>query len=316
MSLIHRRGLLGNDMRYAELFCQSHFSFLTGASSPGELVLQAEFLRYSAIAITDECSVAGVVRAYTAIRDNSLNIKLIVGSFFKLADELEVVLLCPSRKAYAELCRIITQARRRAEKGQYVLSEWDLMTAKHCLIIWLPSMQANDQHWAAWLQKYHQTRLWIGLRRYLDRADNNLQKHCQSLSQQFNIPTTACGGILMHSAVNLPLQHVMTAIKHNTSVEQIKGGLLPNAERSLRTKVKLKKLFKAQCLAQSVMIADLCQFDLSELQYEYPSELVPSGYSAMSYLKYLVQLGLTKLFADGVSDEIQGIIHKELTLIE
>ena len=69
-------------MKYAELFCQTNFSFLTGASHAEELILQADFLRYHALAITDECSVAGVVRAYRAIKTHNLNIKLIIGSMF------------------------------------------------------------------------------------------------------------------------------------------------------------------------------------------------------------------------------------------
>ncbi|KXI30373.1 error-prone DNA polymerase [Paraglaciecola hydrolytica] len=303
-------------MKYAELFSQSHFSFLSGASSPAELVLQAEFLRYRAIAITDECSVAGVVRAHTAIRDNSLNIKLIVGSYFTLDDELEVVLLCPNRKAYAELCRIITNARRRAEKGQYVLNEWDLMTAKHCLLIWLPSLQDGDMHWAEWLKKYHASRLWIGLRRYLDSTDKARMQQCQALAQQYGIPLTACGGVLMHNADTLPLQHALTAIKHNTSIQQVKGSLLTNAERTLRTKIKLQKLFASEVLNESVRIASLCQFNLDELQYEYPSELVPEGDNAMGYLRHLVGAGQTLRFPDGVSEDIQALINKELQLIE
>lgn len=105
-------------MAYAELFCQSNFSFLEGASHPEELIAQAAHLGYSALAITDECSVAGVVRAHTALREHRLPIKLIVGSLLRL-DTLTLVALCPSRAAYAELCRVITRARRRSRKGDY-----------------------------------------------------------------------------------------------------------------------------------------------------------------------------------------------------
>jgi error-prone DNA polymerase len=123
---------------YAELICQSNFSFLQGASHPEELVRQAYFLGYHAIAITDECSVAGVVRAYTEIKNNHLPIKLIVGSKF-IIEHQELVLICPTREAYKECCRIITNARRRASKGQYELSRWDLSSIKHCFCLWLPS---------------------------------------------------------------------------------------------------------------------------------------------------------------------------------
>ena len=57
---------------YAELHCLSNFTFLTGASHPEELVSHAGQLGYAALAITDECSLAGVVRAHTAARDCAL----------------------------------------------------------------------------------------------------------------------------------------------------------------------------------------------------------------------------------------------------
>jgi error-prone DNA polymerase len=154
-------------MQYAELFCQSHFSFLQGASSPQELVTEAASLGYQALAITDECSVAGVVRAYRAINEQQLSLKLIVGSLFML-DKLQLVLLCPTKAAYSELCRVITNARRRSRKGEYQLTEWDLMSVKHCFILWLPSGDpASDQYWGQWLNKYHASRLWLAMRRYL-----------------------------------------------------------------------------------------------------------------------------------------------------
>ena len=122
-------------MKYSELFCQSHYSFLCGASSPAELVTTASCLGYEAIAITDDCSVAGVVRAFDEITHQGLPIKLIVGSYFIFDKTLSFVLLCPNKAAYSELCRIITNARRRSEKGEYQLAEWDLRTIRHCKFI-------------------------------------------------------------------------------------------------------------------------------------------------------------------------------------
>lgn len=97
-----------------------------------------------------------MVRAYSAIKTHNLNIELIIGSMFWLNNECQVVLLCPNREAYAELCRIITNARRRTEKGQYQLAEWDLMSLRHCLIVWLPSNQHSDQKWGHWIAQHHQ----------------------------------------------------------------------------------------------------------------------------------------------------------------
>ena len=303
-------------MSYAELFCQSNFSFLTGASHAEELILQADFLRYHALAITDECSVAGVVRAHTAIKNHQLGVKLIIGSMFWLNDECQMVLLCPNRQAYAELCRIITNARRRTEKGYYQLSEWDLMSVHHCLILWLPTHQEEDAKWGQWLHQHHQSRLWLGIQRHLRSDDQRYLKHCESLASELQLPITACGGVLMHTATRLPLQHTLTAIKHGASVENIGSHLLVNTERSLRSIDKLNKLFKPQWLQESVQIAQRCTFCLSELKYEYPSELIPNGETPMSFLRKLVTYGKQLRFIDGVPDDIEQTIEKELTLIE
>ncbi|RTZ16471.1 DNA polymerase III subunit alpha [Vibrio aquaticus] len=303
-------------MSYAELFCQSNFSFLSGASHAEELILQADFLRYHSLAITDECSVAGVVRAYSAIKSHQLNIQLIIGSMFWLNDECQVVLLCPNREAYAELCRIITNARRRSEKGQYQLSEWDLMSVRHCLMIWLPCNQSSDDKWGHWLTQHHQHRLWLGIQRHLSSDDKQYLDYCQRLANELNLPITACGGVLMHTAARLPLQHTLSAIKHGCCVHDLGEQLLTNGERSLRSQEKLAKLFKAEWLEESVSIAKRCQFCLSDLQYEYPSELVPDGHTPMSYLQALVEHGKRLRFPEGVPDDIQETINKELRLIE
>jgi len=97
---------------YAELHCLSNFSFLRGASHAEELVERAAALGYSALAITDECSVAGIVRAHVAAKD--LKMKLVIGSEFMLVDGLKLVLLVEDLRGYEALCELITKARRAA----------------------------------------------------------------------------------------------------------------------------------------------------------------------------------------------------------
>ncbi|WP_448568179.1 error-prone DNA polymerase [Thalassotalea ganghwensis] len=308
-------------MSYAELVCQSNFSFLVGASHPEELVLQAEQYGYQAIAITDECSVAGVVRAYRCILENELSIKLIVGSRVTLTlatgQQVQLTLLCPSRKAYAELCRVITNSRRRCIKGEYELHEWDLKTIKHCLVIWQPmDDQSSDDFWGAWLTKYYQQRLWLGITRELTSAEHHYIDYCQQVAQRFNLPIVACGQVLMHRRNRLPLQQVLTAIAAGTTVDKLGKQALSNGERSLRSIAKIYKLFKAQWIEESVNIAKRCSFDLSELQYEYPAELIPEHYTPSQYLANLVEQGKAKRFPEGVPDEINQIIDKELDLIK
>ena len=300
---------------FAELVCQSNFSFLEGASHPEELVNTAAFLGYEAITISDECSVAGVVRAHAEIKANGLPIKLIVGSVFRLAPDLRVCLLCPDKTAYAELCRIITNARRRSEKGHYALSEWDLKSVKSCLAIWLPAYNDNDRQWAEFFAKFFSERCWIGVSRLLNGNDNNHFAAAMSLSEEYCFPLVATNQALFHHPDRQHTQHVLHAIRTRSTVADLGRDGLPNQERSLKTLTKLTRLYPKAWLTESVSIASLCQFSLDELKYQYPSELVPNGYTATSYLRHCVEAGIKKRFKQGVPEAIRETIEKELALI-
>ena len=300
---------------FAELVCQSNFSFLEGASHPEELVNTAAFLGYEAITISDECSVAGVVRAHAEIKANGLPIKLIVGSVFRLAPDLRVCLLCPDKTAYAELCRIITNARRRSEKGHYALSEWDLKSVKSCLAIWLPAYNDNDRQWAEFFAKFFSERCWIGVSRLLNGNDNSHFAAAMSLSEEYCFPLVATNQALFHHPDRQHTQHVLHAIRTRSTVADLGRDGLPNQERSLKTLTKLTRLYPKAWLSESVSIASLCQFNLDELKYQYPSELVPDGYTATSYLRHCVETGIKKRFKQGVPEAIRETIEKELALI-
>lgn len=340
---------------YAELFCQSNFSFLVGASHPEELVLQASFLNYHALAITDECSVAGIVRAYSEIKKLGLSLKLIAGSVFSFQDSFRFVLLCPNRHAWSELCRIITNSRRRSVKGEYQLEEWDLLSIEHCLLIWLPQgtysgsagtddCEQSDKYWGKWLKRYQKLRIkkwrnklntkrdkerpktaselddnnfiYLGVQRHLHSNEQQYLNHCQQLAQKLSLPITACGGVLMHAPERLPLHHSITAIRLGTTVATTGRELLSNSEYSLRSLGKIAKLFQTSWLDESIKIAQKCHFELCELRYQYPKELVPEGKTAMEHLRELVAKGIKIRFPDGIDQDIKTTIDKELTLIE
>jgi error-prone DNA polymerase len=134
---------------YAELHALSNFSFLRGASHPAELVMQAHALGYRALALTDECSLAGVVRAYEALRElpAESSFKLIIGAEFQLSGGEKLVLLAPSQAAYAQICQLITLGRRRSPKGEYCLTRADFeANLDQCLALWvLPRVPAHEQ---------------------------------------------------------------------------------------------------------------------------------------------------------------------------
>ncbi|AWB67036.1 error-prone DNA polymerase [Saccharobesus litoralis] len=304
---------------YAELVCQTNYSFLQAASHPEELVQQACFYGYSAIAITDECSVAGVVKAYAHIKQNKLPIKLIIGAKFTYQQTLNFVLLAPDRQAYAELCRTITNCRKRKSKGEYEVLEWDIRAIQKCFFLFLPSQeQKQNQEWLTWLltvNKSIKSRLWLAIKRHLIANEHKYINQVESLAKLFELPITAAGYVLMHDQQRLPLLHILHAIQQNCTVEQLGTNTVSNAESCLRSTSKLSKLYKASWLQESINIARACSFDMSELKYEYPSELIPKNKSASEYLRQLVEQGIQFRFPHGVKPHIRAIIEKELTLI-
>jgi error-prone DNA polymerase len=309
-------------MPYAELHSISNFTFLRGASWPGELVATAAELNYQAIAICDECSLAGIVKAHLAAKAN--NIKLIVGSEFtsdEFLPQLSLVLLAPTRSAYEQLSALITRARRRSEKGSYTLLAKDLeWQTQHLLAIWLPNRSSSTNELVIaqgqWLKKLFAKRLWLGVSQLLKPGDHSDYLWKYQLATTLEIPMLACGNVHMHSSERKPLQDILTAIRLNTPVQKLGTYLQSNSEQRLRPISTLQKLYPKPLLEEACRLASLCTFSLDELRYEYPEELVPAELTATEYLLYLVQQGAATRWPKGVPQHIQKQIDHELTLIK
>ncbi|NHN37754.1 error-prone DNA polymerase [Pseudomaricurvus alcaniphilus] len=376
---------------FAELHCLSNFTFLRGASRPEELVARARELGYAAIAITDECSLAGVVKAHVAARE--LGIKLIIGSEFRLDDELgqqpkscQLLLLAPSRKAYSELSLLITKGRRRSPKGQYQLSLKDLQFGtRHCLAIWLPPRIAGQtgqtgqtalspetalseeaalseksalsqesalseksalsqesalseksalsqeaalskktapnqaaalcQQQAQTLQQYFKQRLWLGVELLQEGSDRDHYQHCYQLAQAHKISMLACNDVHMHERQRQALQDTLSAIRHNTSIEQLGRRRYCNGERHLRSIEQLQRIYPQALLEETLHLADLCRFSLDELSHDYPEELVPSGKSAGQHLRELSLQGAERRWPNGTPPKVMQQLQRELEVI-
>ncbi len=300
---------------YAELHCISNYSFLRGASHPEELVEQAALLGYSAIAVTDECSMAGVVKAHVAAKEHG--IKLIVGSEFQLDEDILIVLLAPNRVAYGQICNLITIARRRADKGEYRLSLRDLEFATdQCLAIWIPG-QAQKHHskYAGGLSETFQQRLWIGLEVFPDGQSIGCYEHAFQLARSASLPLVACGDVHMHHPDRKALLDVVSAVRMRQSIQLAGRLLFANREKHLRPINIIEKLYPPGLIEASAQIAGLCHFSLDELRYEYPEELVPPGLSPSEYLRQLTEYGMQKRWPEGTPAHVLELIEKELMLI-
>jgi len=310
---------------YAELHCLTNFSFLRGASHAHELVERAHQLGYRALAITDECSLAGVVKAHVAARDCGLH--LIIGAEFYLQDDSQdddsqknnyhVIALATDRTGYSELSALITLARRRGTKGSYVLHLRELEhNLRHNLLIWKPDHRHDDNaKIAAVLKAGFPDRLWLGYSHLLRGDDIELFAHYQMLSQQFDIPITACGAVAMHDNARKMLLDALTATHHTTTIAQLGYRRDGNSERYLRTIDTLRSLYPLPLLQQSAIIAEHCTFSLDELRYEYPREVVPPNMTAHAHLAHQVMLGAAQRWPDGVPADIRQRIDAELALI-
>jgi error-prone DNA polymerase len=325
---------------YAELHCRSNFSFLTGASHPGELVARAAELGYAAIAITDECSVAGIVRAHEEYKrqkeaaqaamqamglplQQARCIQLIVGSVFDVQSVADtpgcrLVLLARNRAGYGDLGELITLARLRCAKGEYRLTVRDLHALPDCHALLIPRREDSDDvllAQARWLKSTF-AQAAIAVERLLWADDTQHTERLEAVAAATGLPLAAAGAVLMHRRSRKPLQDTLTAIRLKTPVADCGFALAPNAEQHLRPRARLAQLYRAEWLAESVRIARGCRFELDELAYRYPAELVPEGITAIAHLRALTERGAAVRYPGGIPDKVRGYIEKELQLIE
>ena len=343
---------------YAELHCLSNFTFLRGASHAEELVRRAAEQGYAALAITDECSLAGVVRAHQAVKALAAEggagacLKLILGAEFVLADGMKIVLLAQNRAGYGNLSALITLARRRvgggsggsggsgsgnsrgAERRPYLLTRGDLVGVgsmagqggvPDCLLLWCADEQSTVED-GRWLAECFAGRSWIASERLCGPDDfptadfpalakNSRQRH---LSEQTGLPVVAAGDVHMHRKSRRALQDVLTALRLKTTVFEAGLRLYPNGERHLRSRLRLARLYPPEWLAETLQVAERCDFSLDELRYEYPDEVVPHGQTATAYLRQETEAGLWRRYqhlAGGVPEAVRQQVDSELSLI-
>ncbi|SEB16915.1 error-prone DNA polymerase [Paraburkholderia sartisoli] len=316
---------------YAELFCFSNFTFLHGASHAEELAKRAAQLGYSGLAITDECSLAGIVRAHVAAREARL--PLVIGSYFRLvnADDspaFGLILLAQNREGYGNLCELITLARTRAPKGQYRLTPQDLSRPDRenshlrgmpdCLAILVPDFPAKEDVLDAqleWLDQTFSGRAWCGLVLHQRAMDDIHRGAVEYVADRHGIPVVALGHVVMHVRSRKPLQDTLTAIRTGRPVHECGYDLAPNAEQHLRSRLRLANLYPEYALGETTHILAHCTFSLDELRYEYPDELVPPGFTPASYLRQETYIGVQRRFPSGIPHNVQAQIEYELELI-
>jgi error-prone DNA polymerase len=339
---------------YAELHCVSNFSFLRGASHPEELVDRARALGYAALAVTDECSLAGVVRAHLQAR--SAKLPLLIGAEFSLgglfaadgspgdpeapatstrearADTrippARLVLLARDRDGYGNLSALITRARMRADKGAYRLLREDLETGVpgcSALLVPCPNVAAAGaagagprralREQARFVREHFAARAWLAAELLAHGHDQPLLEQLRTASRETGLPLVAAGDVHFHVRSRKSLHDTLTAVRLNTPVRDLGWALAPNAEQHLRSRLRLAQLYPPALLEETLEVAAGCAFSLDELRYEYPEEIVPAGQTPASWLRKLTYEGAKTRYPDGMPDSVRAQLEHELALI-
>ena len=298
---------------YVELHCLSDFTFQRGAASAGELFARAQRCGYQALAITDECSMSGIVRAYEASKKTG--VPLIVGSELQLVDGPKLVLLAETLAGYQALCALITHGRRAAVKGKYHLTRNDLADGvPGTLALWIPDATLDPEP-GEWVRTTFTDRAWLAVELHRDRNDSVHLQALLKLAERVGLPPVAAGDVHMDLRRRRALQDTMTAIRHRLTIAEAGAYLFRNGERHLRTRPSLATVYPTKLLQETLRIANRCQFNLDQLHYRYPAEIVPDGHTPASWLRLLTEQGIAWRWPAGISAAVRTQIEHELTLI-
>ncbi|WDS37211.1 error-prone DNA polymerase [Pseudoxanthomonas sp.] len=307
---------------YAELHCLSDFSFLRGASDAAALFERAKHCGYQALAITDECSLAGIVRGWEGAQ--ATGVQLIVGSEFTLVDGTRFVLLVETREGYTQLCALITTARRAATKGHYTLTRADVEAQfrdapPELFALWLPGAAPQVED-GQWLQQVFGARAHLAVELLRERDDAARLAELLAMARQLRMTPLASGDVHMANRRDRALQDTVTAIRHVVPLAESGALLFRNGERHLRSRRALGNIYPAELLQATAELARRCSgFDLKrDVKYDYPAELVPAAHTATSYLRELTEAGICERWGKrglALSAKVRADIEQELALI-
>jgi error-prone DNA polymerase len=332
-------------MSYAEIAITTNYSFLRGASHPQEFALAAQLLGLKAIGIADRNTLAGVVRAYSALQElKGEKPKLLVGARLVFADGTPDILAYPSdRAAYGRLCRLLSKGKARAAKGECILYLSDLLEWQEglLLIVMPPSLRVAEEIFKkAWnnaaffaeiatgakaadieplLQKLSQTapdRVWLGVSMPYRGDDRRRLRKWHRIARATGTPLIATNDVLYHAPERRELQDIVTCIREHVTLNDAGKRLAANAERHLKSWEEMAELFRdaPEAIVETIRFANRIQFSLDQLKYNYPDEPVPKGTTAQAHLERLAWAGAAERYGV-IPDKVRGLLEKELALI-
>ncbi|MDB5520432.1 MAG: error-prone polymerase, DnaE-like protein, partial [Tardiphaga sp.] len=309
---------------FVELGVTTNFSFLRGASHPQDYVHEASALRLPAIGIADRNTLAGVVRAYSELGNGDLTHppRLLIGTRLVFIDGTPDLLVYPrDREAYGRLCRLLTQGKRAADKGECRLTLDDLLASSEGqLLVAMPPHRFASAPLVTTLDRLMQSAadgVWLGATCFYRGDDARRLMRLQTIATNAGLALLATNDVLYHHPARRPLQDVLSCIREKTAIDAIGRKLEANAERHLKPAQEMIRLFHnfPDAIAQTLRFAERISFSLDQLKYQYPNEPVPSGKTAQRHLEDLTWAGAKHYFKDQVDDALRVTLEKELALI-
>ncbi|HWQ87275.1 PHP domain-containing protein, partial [Brevundimonas sp.] len=322
----------GWDGQYAELGAMTNFSFLEGASHPGEIMMQAKAMGLAAVGVADRNTLAGMVRALMGAEE--IDLPLVVGSRLGFTDGTELIVFPRDRAAYGRLCRLLSRGKseavpqagadpdaERIEKAETRLTFEQAVGLGEGMIALAPAPEQPDAAFetrlAAWRKAWPDD-LYLAAAPLWRGDDRKRLNRLAAMAQRTGAPMIATNAVLYHHPDRRMLQDVMTCIREGTTIDKAGRRLQANAERHLKPPAQMARLFRGHeaALARTMAVARACVFSLRELEYQYPDEPVPSGWTAQRRLIRLAFQGARGRWPDGVPQKVRDTIVKELKLIK
>ncbi len=308
---------------FAELAATTNYSFLRGASSPGDMVRTAMALGLAGIGIADRNTVAGVVRANVALRDaveasGPTGFRLIVGARLVFADGTPDIIAYPaSRYGWGRLCRLLTIGNTRAQKGDCELHLADLLGhAEGLLLIVMPPPEGRVACLAA-LAEALPGQVWLGAMMHRTGADRRRLHALAAQAAASGIRLLATNAPLYATPEQRRLHDVLTCIAEKTMLTSAGKRLQANGERHLKPAAEMARLFRdyPDSLSESVRVLKMVRFSLDDLRYEYPHEPIPPGHSPQGWLETLTLQKARERWPEGIPAPMMALLTEEFRVI-
>ncbi len=340
---------------FAELACLTNFTFLTGASHPEDYVHRALILGIEALAVADENSVAGIVRAHVLMRDIARRVKerqvwdrdndpigpprpahisappsfpldliprLIPAARLVLTDAPDVIALPRTRVGWGQLSRLLSKGRLRAEKGACLLHLADVLDhAEDLHLLLVPHPQQTPCGAYGWgphaevLSRRFAGQMHLMLAPTYDGADRARFRDLTALAARLGLPTLASAAPRMHHGGRRRLADVLSAIRLGCRVEALGRSAQANGEQRLRSEAEMRAIFAGYEDAVDRAGALARDLQFSLDELKYDYPDEGNGETPAERLSRLAHQGLKWRYPGGASQKVRDMLAHELTLI-